>query len=248
MLRTFLLISLLALAGLDPAQAQHAAVRQPDYPSKDTDHIVDTYSPFGSVYILNNRSSALYDSVRKWSFFVPFLITDHDPQNGTFDYCPYCHSSDLKAQDLQHLAQNWYEMKYYNGRYYTYLSDPNEVRQFQLTPYVAREYYMDGPVDFRIDSLQKINARYYHLSLLSCDGGHRFTLNIYMIDTAGQVAVFEFPGRDNWRYRLLVSADHIRDFPAIVNLSSFVRSAEFPGDDDKIPFRKMIENVLESRK
>ena len=157
---------------------------------------------------------------------------------------------------MKGLPQNWYEMKYYKGKFYTYISDINEVGRCQVNDSTLVNYFIDAPYQWEIASIKRIGLNHYRINKVGLSyiapeindsfeavkydtiPGSKDTseVNIYIIDPKNKVAVFDF---SNY-FMVMISADKVRTYPAIVNYNLYERSARFEGD--KIDFVKLLRS------
>jgi hypothetical protein len=224
------------------------------YAQDDTTFIINKGpGKYGNVYIINNRSSECYN------WLPGFVWSEFDTleYRGTVNTLKKNPTQKLKKHDMKGLPQNWYEMKYYNGKFYTYISDANEVVRYQVNDSTIIIYQMDAPLVWGIVSVKKVSSKHYQIKMAAtCTYGpqingfeligytsypcHHDTsdLNIYIIDSENNVIVFDFSGE----YTLMISADKVRTYPAIVNIDMANRVPPFEGGNRSIDFPKLLRS------
>ncbi len=196
------------------------------------------YSSYHAIYIESNRASKYYDRISKFEDTIKYSRTLH---------------LDFHKNKLHDLPNKWCRLVVYNGSYYAYApSDWGNNYRFQINDSATIEYGMEGGDMSAIESFRKISPKLYQLkeqqayrSINDLKSKMIITTNIYIIDPRKKIAIFEtinasVPATSKYRssYRLMVSADNIKDFPMIVNLCATGKVKEFTSDP--INYKELI--------
>ena len=190
-----------------------------------------------ATYIEDNRKDSVYDLISRY-----FNSGFYNPGYGKNDTC------DINRKiDLQGLPMKWSEMSYYNGKFYPVIVSPDDVMLFQVNDSEVVTYDMDGALRRRIISFARVGKRQYEVTYGDCrakDASRSRSvgqITIYIADDKTKQAIFDFHDYPaELHYWVMVSQEHIRDYPAIVKNSSCCRTGPFFGDDDRDVIQKMI--------
>ena len=198
------------------------------------------------MYIENNRNAASYDILNRYSF------NDHVDYVNSMDTADKFYKDfickRMKQFDMQGLPANWFGMEFYKGSLYTYISGSDEMQRLQVNDSAYKWFYMDDPGPVRLVAVNKISATWYSMKIAGCYAIDTSSsiVNIYIINQDNKVAIFEFLNYDPSKiyYLIMIAADKIRSYPAIVNYCKYCKAHSFRKYRDKnIPYKEMIERV-----
>ena len=203
------------------------------------------------VYIEPDKSSEYYNRIGNFNLKREkyYVIINDDSiyifmNNRLYDYnYTYEDEDDFKEVFItlkkkktpKNLPTKWVPLYLYNNEYYLYAPCEWTIPKYNITDTLLMYYgWMDGLYGFSYDTIiQKSNN---HYSIQNIKGFHNTEINIYIIDKAKGIAVFEF---DNYKPSLYVDAEKIRNFPIIVcECTEKYEEYEFPDIDIKKLIKK----------
>jgi len=260
---TILLFFFIALNNLYSQQWEYITIKG-DLQSGDTVFLVnewrisyykgDTFISRNAIYIEPNKSSEYYNRLGDFSLSKDYeekeyyiYSTDSTGEGELLNienrFYVYDENFDLKEVSVtlkkknipQNLSTKWVPLYLYNNKYYLYAPCEWTIPKYNITDTLLMYYgWMDGLYGFSYDTIiQKSNN---HYSIQNIKGFHNTEINIYIIDKAKGIAVFEF---DNYKPSLYVDAEKIRNFPIIVcECTEKYEEYKFPDIDIKKLIKK----------
>jgi hypothetical protein len=186
----------------------------------------------GRIYLLKEKNHSIFIEKIKNSFFYDKIC---DFNFGKFDKSSYLSSIDYLKENKIRLTKvstgdfpkRWITLKQYKGKFYTYYpSDFYSHYKVGITDTSFIEYTGEGPEAKKIISYKKIDNQTFQFILL----GYTLKLEkltVHLIDIKNGIAVFEENNLGQVNYKLMISADKIRNLPIIVNYCKVQKQVEF---------------------
>ncbi|MBL0913279.1 MAG: hypothetical protein IBJ09_13000 [Bacteroidia bacterium] len=222
-MRKFLLSAMLISAGrFLYAQADTVFIQR--------EYVDDVYH---AIYIDDHKDSKYY------GYIADFTFSDWD--SASYRESLVSLKGIRKRSISKTLPRQWCELRAYKGKYYLYApSDWGNNSRLIISDTTLIEFNMDGAYASRIDSIGSPALNTWELRLTAFDN-FRTKLRIHMIDAEKRLAVFESDADEYTGpgyYRLMVAADHIRNFPIIVNYCREMKQLEY--EFEKIDFEQLL--------
>ncbi len=226
--KNLFLLAILVFSGCSFAQTKAA--------SKDTVFLLSEtkWGAYHSVYIDPDKSSKVYD----WIVSFKFDKTEKKYYQKTIDDLKSKPPGAFVRHQLYDLPRQWCLLYTYKSNYYLY-SPCDYIGNYRAaisdTTYI--DYYGDGTIPSRINSLKKVDDFTY--KIVKTDYSEKpETIIIHLIDKKRGIAVFELPG-EKYPYSLMVSVHTARTFPVIVHSCETQKQTEY--DFPKPDFIKLIK-------
>lgn len=204
-----------------------------------------------TTFILKNRTKYFYHAI----FFEPNKDSKYyryvaDFNFKEFDKRDYVESvkklkknnpAPFPRYNFGSLPKQWCLLFSYKGQFCIYSpSDYISNYKVAISDSTFIDYYGDGIMASRIQSFDKKNTKTYQFKLINSQSQER-ALVIHWVDPKNGIAIFEKPNEEPMlRYRLMVQADKVKNFPLIVNYCDKEKQEEFEGFD-KIDFKKWLD-------
>lgn len=150
------------------------------------------------------------------------------------------YSGSFPRYNLENIHKKWVPIYLYKGNYFVYA--PSEWG-FNTWVEINDSFFIkysfdDAAVPAIIQSLKKKNNK-VTIDVVK-PTLEKSTVKITIIDKKNQIAVFEYSDLTHpYRYRLMVSADNVRNFPIIVNYCEVQKQKEL--QFDTVNYNKLLK-------
>lgn len=209
------------------------------YSQKDTTFILRNTGEYYHAIFIDKANSEYYNTIiNRTNNDVDSLDFQENIQEFRKKY-----PQGFTKHDLGDFERNWVPIYLYKGKYYVYApSEWGFNNWVSITDSFLIEYSFDDCADPAvIKSIAKKNDNNLSLDIeKSCTQGT--SINITVIDPKNQIAIFEYPDyKESLRYRLMVSANKVRNFPIIVNYCEVQKQYEL--EFDKVDYLQLLKNA-----
>ena len=253
------------LAVTIPCMAQQKAVEQQQGPPalrpgelrdtllRDTFFLSRYKAPeiYNAVYIDKGRSSVAYHRLTDFRLSADDRKTLQSNYAAALSDTPAYLSQCLPVpQKLLGIPQEWLPLHKYKGQYYLYEPcDEGAIHRQIIRPTMLVRWYADGPSPQLLESITQPEPGMYWIVTYVCgpEGKDPTVTIIHLIDAQRQLAVWEYPGKENgYSYELMVSKAGAKYFDAIVNRCDGARAGEY--DFETIDFAALLAEKAKKNK
>lgn len=196
---------------------------------------------YHKIYVEPDRNSGYYNWVRNFDFDK----YERDSYKESLHRLKNKSNNPLKRIQISPgLPTKWSSLYVYKNKYYVYSpSESGFNYRLKFSDTTTIEFTMEGAWASLLTSVNKISKDTYKVTRKSLYDPN--LIIIHIIDASKGIAVFENLFRDPKNrkepvYTLMVSAEHVKDFPLIVNYCETSKTREFKFD--KPDFKKLLSN------
>lgn len=158
---------------------------------------------YSGIFIVKEKSSPYYKRVMDYDFKKVTSTGNFKPLG----------KIDPKA--IEEIPKRWYRVSLYKGKYY--IVDEDCIHKVLLTDTAYISNNMEGVYSEGLNSFRKIGRNIFQLNANTWYD-YTFSLRIHIIDSAKELAVFEYfrPRDERHDYQLMVGIDKIKSYPLLV--------------------------------
>lgn len=204
-----------------------------------------------TTFILKNRTKYFYHAIffepnkdsKYYRYVADFNFNEFDKRDyeGAVQKLKKNNPAPFPSYNFGKLPRQWCLLFSHKGQLCIYSpSDYISNYQAAISDSTFIDYYGDGIMASRMQSFKQKNNKTYHFKLVNPSKNEK-TLIIHWVDPLKGIAIFETPDKESpYRFRLMVQADKVKNFPLIVNYCDKQKQEEFDGFD-KIDFKKWLD-------
>lgn len=195
---------------------------------------------YHAVFIEKNRAAKSFKGLLNFSY-------DHNDSIAFNEYLKILkvrNHAPLKKYSIATVPAEWLPLYLYKGKYYLYEpSNSGNTGRRALTDSTLTYWNTDGPEPKPLLDFKKTGKQRYSLrSLPYYQFVKKSTINIYIIDPAKNLAVWEDTSLPaDYRYGLYVPKEHAKEYDLVSTYCSTGKSTEFKFD--KIDFKSLIKGL-----